>query len=702
MSAWLTRSLQDNPRLSDWLSLEVPGRVMLRSGKVELGQGIHTALVQIAAEELALDPDRFDLPPPSTRRGPDEWLTASSQSVESGGMAIRVAAARLREAALAAAARLLNREPSQLNLQQGEVLLGGNATGHDLWSLSVCIDWQQDLCSGAEIKPAASYRLVGRSLPRRDLPGILTGGVFLQDLTLPGMLHGRVLHPPRPGATLASVPTVAFRKRFGDRCRLLRRRDFVAVLAADETVARLAADFLAAKLSWRAPAIDLPEDIAPWLKQQPARLQRDDPIVASEVGSALTATYTRGFLLHASVATSCAVARMADDRLHVWCHSQGLFLLRAQMARVLGLPDERIVLEHRPSAGCYGHNGADDAALEAAMLAMAVPGRPVRVLWSRGDEMSAICGSAMAIELKAGLDGEGRMTGWQATVWSGTHTSRPGAGGDINLAAAAACDPQFASRSIVDVPEAVGAGALRNVIPLYDLPAVAVRHYQLTKLPLRTSSLRALGAHPNVFAIECFIDELAHAAGCDPLDFRLRHLTDPRAINVLKRVSEIAGWRPDAETGNGNAQGLALARYKNRAAYCAIVAEVELAESVKVRRVWCAVDAGIVINPDGARNQIDGGIVQSLSWCLKEAVRSDKGAIAGLDWDSYPILRFSEVPEIITELVAPAGEGAGEPMGVGEVSQGPATAAVCNAASRALGTRLRHLPLTRERILKAL
>lgn len=697
----LPKSLQDNPRLGAWLGLEEAGRVTLRSGKVELGQGIHTALIQIAAEELNLAPDCFDLQPLSTSTGPDEWLTASSQSIESGGATIRAAAACLRDAAINITASMLNTNPVHLHLVQGKVMHGKSATGHSLWSLADRIDWGQDLRSTWTAKPWDSYQWVGEPIRRRDLPGILNGGSFLQDLQLPGMLHGRVLHPPVHGAVLEDVPAAVFRSRFGEHCRLLRQRDFLAVVAESETLARQAADYLGGRLRWRQPEIAIPEEVASWLQAQPSRMMRDDPapVESGSMDAPHAATYSRGFLLHASIAPSCAVAWRDGGWLRIWTHSQGIFPLRSQLVRVLGLPAAEIVLEHRPSAGCYGHNGADDAALEAALLAEAFPGRPIRVLWSRADEMTATCGSAMAISLRASLDASGKIGAWQAEVWSGTHSSRPGAGGDVNLTAAAACDPAFVPIAISDVADAVGGGAMRNVLPLYDLPSVSVRHHLLTNLPLRTSSLRALGAQPNVFAIEGFIDELAEFAGCNSLEFRRRHLSDPRAIAVLDRVAAMAGWEAGAESGTGRAKGIGFARYKNKSAYCAVVVEVEVEEIVRVTRVWCAVDAGFVINPDGARNQVEGGIVQSLSWCLKEAVRSEDGMVCSRDWDSYPILQFSEVPEIETSFIV---DRDAEALGVGETSQGPAAAALGNAVSRALGIRLRDMPFTRARLLAAL
>ncbi len=698
MTRPLPKSLQDNPQLGAWFRIETPGRLTLLSGKVELGQGIRTALLQIAAEELELDPAQLVIAPLNTAQGPNEWLTASSQSIESGGMALRLAAATLRAVALETAARISNQPLDGLSWQAGSILHDAALTGHDLWNLVPHIDWAQPVRADVALKPRATHRLVGQAMPRQDLPQILAGGGFLHDMSWPGMLHGRVLHPPVWRAKLSDVPVAEFQRRFGDDCRLLRRGDFLALVAASESCVRQAAEYLAPRLLWSAPELFIPEDIAPWLAAAPARLLRDDAAPPA-AAKPQRASYSRGFLLHGAIGPSCAVALWRDSQLKIWSHSQGVFILRAQIARVLNLAAEAVEIEHRPGAGCYGHNGADDVALEAALLAQAFPGRHVRVLWSRAAEMSATCGSAMRIDLAASLDDAGQIAAWQATIASGSHTSRPGAAGEVNLLAAAACDPAFMPQQIADVPDAVGSGALRNAVPLYDLPAPALRHRLLTELPLRTSSLRGLGAHANVFAIEGFMDELAETAGCDALEFRRRHLNDPRALAVLNQAAAMAGWQPHAETGSGSAMGIGLARYKNKSGYCAIVAEVEVAEAVRVTRIWCAVDGGEIINPDGACNQIEGGILQSLSWSLLEAVRSENGQSASLDWQGYPILRFTDVPEITTHLFS---RPDAPPLGLGEVSQGPMAAALGNAASRALGLRLRDLPLSRERLMAAM
>ncbi len=354
---------------------------------------------------------------------------------------------------------------------------------------------------------------------------------------------------------------------------------------------------------------------------------------------------------------------------------------------------------HRQGAGCYGHNGADDAAFDAAFVAMKRPGQAIRVQWSREDELSSSpFGAAMLIDLRAGLTSEGRPVGWTMEITSPSQGQRPGANGGVNLLGRMALPDPPPTPVPLDLPDQRGGGATRNAVALYDFPQRVIHRF-IPKLPVRTSSMRGLGAFGNVFAIESFVDELAAAAGADPVAYRLSLMSDPRARRVIETAAAMAGWSEGEETGAGRGKGIAFSRYKNRAAYLALVAEVEVEEEVRLRKVWCAVDAGLIINPDGAINQVEGGIVQAASWTLKEQVRFAEGRVATATWADYPILRFSEVPEIEVRLVGNVND---PPLGMGEVSQGPTAAAIGNAVARALGVRLRDLPLTRERIMAAM
>jgi CO/xanthine dehydrogenase Mo-binding subunit len=392
------------------------------------------------------------------------------------------------------------------------------------------------------------------------------------------------------------------------------------------------------------------------------------------------------------------MAQWSGDRVHVWTHSQGVYLLRTDLALVLKLPVESITVEHLEGAGCYGHNGADDVALDAVLLAKATGGRPIRLQWSREDEMThAPFGAAMAVEIEADLDAQGEIVDWRHSIWGNGHVARPGRAALPALLAGTEIANPFPRTVATNPPQATGGGADRNSVPLYDFPSWTVECHRLLTMPIRTSALRTLGAQGNVFAIESFLDELAAERGEDPVAFRLRHLSDPRARDVIQSVAKRSNWKPREQAGIG--RGIGFARYKNTGAYCAVIAEIEGAEDIRVKRLTVAVDVGEAINPDGVINQIEGGAIQATSWVLKEQVRFDRERITSNDWSSYPILRFSEVPEVDVEVIA---RPELDPVGAGEAAHGPTTAAIANAVFDCLGVRVRNLPITRDSLIAAM
>jgi nicotinate dehydrogenase subunit B len=412
----------------------------------------------------------------------------------------------------------------------------------------------------------------------------------------------------------------------------------------------------------------------------------------------IVSEYERPCLAHASIAPSCAIAQWdGAGRLEVTSHSQGIYALRKQIARALRVEEAAVTVTHAPSAGCYGHNGADDVALDAALLARGGTA-PVMVMWSRADDMTwAPFAAPMRARIEAGLDTAGRIAVWNAEIWSRPHSARPGTGPGLDLLAAADLAEPFEPTA---KPGGSGKdrGGDRNAIPLYDLPTAGILYNVLPRGPVRTSALRSLGAHLNTFAIESLMDELAEASGQDPLAFRLAHLDDPRAAAVLRAAAEAAGWDPEEEGGTGEGRGIAVGRYKNVAAWYACVVRVAVEEEVRVISVHGAVDTGRVIQPDGVRNQVEGGVVQSLSMTLKEAVRWDVTGILTRSWADYPVLRFSETPQIETVIL----DNTEEPLGAGECAAGPVAAAVANAVAHALGLRIRRLPINRDAILAAI
>ncbi len=699
--AALPKSLTDNPRLDRWVGFEPDRTVRVATGKVELGQGVLTALVQIAAEELCVPPARVRLLSGVTAQSPDEGYTAGSRSIEESGTSIRLVCAEVRGLFLDHIAAALGCRPAELSVEDGAVLRDGAPTGFDYWSLNEKIDLARPATGRTPVRRPAEFRVIGQNLARVDLPAKIAGAAFVHDLDPPDLKHARVVRQPRRGAHLASLDDAAIRRALGDRVELVRDGDFLAVVADDETLAMKAVDIVRRHCVWEG-GTPIPVDAGEpeFLAAQPSRdrvIESGAPRPSGNAARMLEATYSRPCIAHASLAPSCALANFADGRLTVWTHAQGVYQLRNALARALGLAAEQIVVTHRQGAGCYGHNGADDVALDAALVARRIPGRTVRVQWSRADALSAApFGSAMTIRMQAALDVRGRPLDWTHEVWSAVHGQRPGMHGNVNLLAAAALPNAPPPPEPVDVPDAGGGGGTRNAATLYDFPRQRVVHHLLPRMPVRTSSLRTLGGFANVFAAECFMDELADEAGEDPVAYRLSLLSEPRGRQVIETVARLAGWSGRGERGSGTGRGIGFARYKNKAGYCAVVAEVAVDETARLARMWCAVDGGLIINPDGARNQIEGGIVQAASWTLKEAVRFADGGVASITWDDYPILRFSEVPPVEIELIDAPDE---PPLGLGEVAHGPTAAAIGNAVAHALGARIRNLPLTRERIM---
>jgi CO/xanthine dehydrogenase Mo-binding subunit len=703
----LPGDLKKSPLLDSWIRIDANGAITVFTGKAELGQGIKTAFLQIAAEQLDVDLDQLTLVTADTARTPNEGFTAGSHSLQDSGTAIMNAAAQVRQILIEQAAQRAGVPAEQLNTENAAVVApDGRHFGYG------------ELVSGEILhvraapqsprKDPHAYRVMNHSIRRVDIPAKVTGGAaYVQDMRLPGMVHGRIVRPPSYGAKLAGVDTAAVEKMPGV-LKVVRDGNFLGVIAEREFLAIEAMRALAAAAHWQETA-KLPDanNLAAILTGLPAQditvLDNRQPSAGG--GKSLEASYSRPYLVHGSIGPSCAVAHLDNGALTVWTHTQGVFPDRDAIADMLRMPKEQVRCIHVEGSGCYGHNGADDAAADAALLARALPGRPVRVQWMREQEHAwEPFGPAMVVKIKATLDDGGGITDWDYAVWSNTHSGRPGPAGAL-LAARDLAEP-FPQPAPKPIPMPEGGGD-RNSVPLYQLPSAHVVYHFLPTMPLRVSALRALGAPMNIFAIESFMDELAAAAGADPVEFRLKHLQDERAREVISAAADRFGWaarpRDAGARAPGRGYGFAFARYKNLAAYCALACEVEVERHTgraRMVRAAAAVDAGQVVNPDGLANQIEGGILQSMSWTLFESVTFDQTRITSVDWATYPALRFSAVPDAMEVHII---NRPGLPfLGAGEAGQGPSAAALGNAIADATGQRLRDLPLSRERIRAAL
>ena len=694
----LPGSLDTNRNLSQWLDINRDGTVTMRPGKIEIGQGILTALRQIVAEELDVNLERVKVVTAVTALSPNEGVTSGSMSIEQSGTAFRHAAAEARELLLARAGAKLGVSIEQLAVSDGVVTSrgGGSVT---YWEITDDNLLRREATGEAKPKSHTLHKIVGTGSPRVDIPRKVAGApTYVQDMEPPGLLHARVSRPPSYNAELLSVDLDDVRKMPGV-VAVVRDGRFLGVLAEREEQAIRAQRRLTRNAKWREQET-LPEFNPRYLLKSAAKAEViSEKSAAAATGRAFEGEYTRQFLAHASLAPSCAVAQFDNGKFAMWTHSQGIYPLRAEMAPALGVPMEDIVIHHVEGAGCYGHNAADDVALDAALLARAAPGRPVRVQWMREEEFAwEPFSSAMEVKTRATLSDAGHITSWQMDVYSHGHSSRPGRGTGSNLLVAWHLEKPL-PRAQTANPPLPGGGSHRNAIPIYDFPNQKVTNHLIPDPPIRSSALRGLGSQSNVFAIESFMDELALAAGADPVEFRLRHLKDPRGRAVIEKVAAMAKWKAGAKGDGTRGRGIGFARYKNGAGYMAMIADIELAETIRVTRVWGAVDVGQIINSDGLTNQIEGGIIQAVSFVLKEEVKYDRMRVTQQSWDDYPILSFTEVPEVEVALInrpeLPA-------VGAGEGTQGPVSAAVGNALFHAAGVRLRDMPFTRERLIAAM
>lgn len=709
-SAPLSISLTRNPRLDRWVAIKPNGIVEVHTGKVEIGQGLVTALAQIAADELDVDLARIRMIAADTAHGPNEGVTAGSRSTSESGGALRQVCAEVRHAFLEAAADRLGTGIDDLEVRDGTIYRRASNQTATYWELAGAVNLARDARGDIAPKQPEQLTLVGRPVARLDLPAKIIGaGIYVHDLDLPGLLHGRVLRPPSYTAQLAAFDASSVETMPGV-VKVVRLGRFIGVVTKREEQAVAAHAALGRAAQWTETA-DLPD-----VDALPAylRAQSSTPLVLSEKGTppyagAVRASYSRPFLAHASLGPSCAVARADGDKIEVWSQSQSIHPTRRDIAITLGVDIGTITIHHVQGAGCYGHNCADDAALDAVLLARAVDGRPVKLQLMHEDELAwEPFGPAMTIQMQGTTDAQGQITGWRHEMWSNPHIARPGLQDSPSLAAAWHIEPPFPQPPGIDALPGGKAASQRNAVPLYDFPNQAVIHHVLGRLPIRTGTLRAIGAYLNAFAIECFMDELAHVSGRDPIAFRLTHLSDPRGRAVIEAAVQKSGlqaWlrRPDEggapSSSISRGMGMAFARYSNEAAYAAVVVEIEVGETVRVLRAIAAIDCGRAVNPDGIANQVEGGIVQAVSWALKEQVRFDRTRITSRTWDDYPILKFSEAPSVQTVLIdrpeLPS-------VGVGEAVHGPTAAAIANAIHDAIGVRVRDLPLTRDRLMSAI
>jgi nicotinate dehydrogenase subunit B len=691
------RTLDPN-ELDSFLVVDGDGTVTLFCGKVDLGQGLRIAIRQIAGEELGIGVDKIKYVEGDTALTPDQGRTSGSNGIQRGGMQIRRAAATAREALVALAAQRLSMAADDLIAADGEVRPKNRGAGVRFADLIGARSFNLKLNPKAPLKNPTTYTLVGRPLPRPDVPAKCTGTfTHMQDFSLPDMIHARVIRPPAIGAKLIAVDEASIKDLPG--AKAVRIKDFLAVVADDEWTAVRASRALRAQWSaWS--GLPKQDNLVATL-----RADRDitDEVLVTRGPSAVgnppgavtrSASYFWPMQSHASIGPSCAVADVSGNSATVWTASQGTHGNRKTFARFLGLPEEAVRLVYVEGSGCYGMNGHEDAAADAATLSRAV-GRPVRVQWSREDEHGwDPKGPPQLLDMSGAVDASGRILAWRTEMWlPETTRGLP----DIPLLAPAAA-------GLDDVRGLQPGSISQNADPPYAADGVVVLVHWLKDAPLRPAPIRSPGKPANCFAVESFTDELAAAAGLDPVEFRLRGLEDKRGVEVIGRAAALMNWESRPSPGaNRNVavahgRGFAYVHYKHSESYVAMGMEVAVERSsgrIKVERVVCAFDCGQIINPDGARAQVEGSILQTLSRALMEEVQFDRTRVTSVDWSSYPILRFPDVPKLDIALIDRPTE---PPLGAGEAACTTVAAALANAVFDATGARLRTVPFTPERV----
>lgn len=712
----LSPTLSQNPQLDQWLQFNKDNTVTVCTGKVELGQGIKTAIAIICAEELDIPISQVKVQSGDTLRAPIEFMTAGSMSIEGSGSAVRQACAEARAFVLQLAAERLELSTDQLSIDNGIIRNREGNESTSYWELMADRRFDTEITGEAAPKHFSKYTLVGRRTTRIDLLAKVRGEPsFIQDLQFENLAHGRVVRPPGYNFRLQAIDTTTVEEMPGV-LSVVVDGSFVGVVAESELKVVAAVRQLANSCSWHCDeTLPKPEDIHDFLMNNVdislpvvEGMPVDETIPAFKIPQGqkvrLAAIYRKPYHMHGSLGPSAAVALWEDEQLTLWTHSQGPIVVRGAIAQVVGLAAENIHVIHVENAGCYGHNGADDAAMDATLLARATPSRPVLLQWTRHDEHTwEPYSPAMVLQLAGSVDKNGRISAWDHQTYSNTHGGRPFPSRSVSgfLAAWHMAKP-------IPKPEARPAmaphgGMHRNADPYYDITNKRIVKNLVKQAPIRTSSTRGLGAYGNVFAIESFMDELAHASEQDPVQFRIDHLSDGRAIEVIRAAVSKAEEQtlPASDQKLAYGRGLAFARYKNAKCYAAVSVDLSVdvdTSEIRLLHAVIAGDAGQIIDPDGLANQLEGGFIQSASWTLKEQVRFDENRILSEDWESYPILTFEEIPTVDVVLLdhpeLPS-------LGSGEATQGPTPAAIANAVFNAVGIRLRDIPFMPDKLMLA-
>jgi nicotinate dehydrogenase subunit B len=688
----------DIGEVDGFIAVNADGSVTIFSGKVDLGQGLRIAIPQMAAEELGIGIERIAMVEGDTGLTPDQGPTAGSSGIVRGGVQIRQAAATARETLIGLAATRTGKPAADFDAIDGEVRPKSGGAGIRFGDLVGDKRFSVKVDPKAKLRDPASYTIVGKPLARPDIPGKVNGRhVFVHDFKIDGMLHGRVVRPPAVGAKLLAVDEASISAIPG--VRVVRINDFLGVVAASEWDAVSAGRLLKTQWSESAPLLGA-EAVRGWMRAGPFEadetlVKKGDARQALATAKKVNAEFYWPMQSHASMGPSCAVADVRDGKATVWSASQATHRFRETIAKALALPKDAVRVVYLDGSGCYGMNGHDDAAADAALLSKAVA-RPVRVQWSREDEHGwDPKAPPQLLSLEGAVGDDGKIAAWRTEMWI------PKATANLPNMPLLALD----AAGIAQTPGFTTGLISQNGDPPYAVAHQEVLVHWLKSSPLRPSNFRAPGKVANCFAVESFTDMLAAAARRDTVEFRLQGLSDPRGVEVIRRAAAMIGWQPRASPAPGApgaGRGFAYMHYKHNESYVAMAIDADVDKAsgaIRVRRVACAHDCGLIINPAALKAQIEGNILQTLSRTLFEEVAFDRSRVTSVDWASYPILRFPDAPEIVIELVSRPSE---PPLGAGEASATPVPAALANAVYDAVGARVTTVPFTRERVRAAI
>ncbi|HZI84115.1 MAG TPA: molybdopterin cofactor-binding domain-containing protein [Casimicrobiaceae bacterium] len=688
-------------QVDGFLAIDAKGHVTVYSGKVDLGTGIQTAMAQIAADELSVPLDRVTVIQGDTALTPDQGVTFGSLSIQNGGMQIRQAAATARDALVSQVAAGQGMAKETLTVKDGVVVPKSGGKG---WSYAELVgghDFQLKLDPKATLKDPKDYAIVGKPIARLDIPDKVTGRfTYMQDFKVSGMIHARVVRPRAMKAALLAWNDFEAR-RIPGYIGVIRKGNYLAVLARSEWAAIRASRTIETTWSdWQG----LPDKAKLWDYVRGVKINKDEEL--QKIGDSaegmktpnakiVSASYDFAIHTHGSIGPSCAIAEYKDGKLTVWSASQATHLLRKQVSNMLGMPPENVRCIYVEGSGCYGRNGHEDAAADAALLARET-GLPVRVQWMREDEHGwDPKGPPTLFDYRAAVGDKGMVHAWESQVFI---PDRPKDIAVTLLPAELAMLPR----------EDAHPGNIHQSLAIpYTFPNVKATAHWLAETPFRPSWIRTPGRMQNTFANESFVDELAAAAGVDPLEFRLRHLNDPRGVELLQRLAKLSGWSPRGPAGRQSGdvmkgRGLSYVKYELVRTYVGVVADVEVERKTgkaTVKKFYVVHDCGQIINPDGLKNQIEGNVVQTTSRTLLEDLQFDRSRVTSLDWKTYPILKFPDVPEVAIELIDRPAE---KPWGAGEPTAAVVPSAIANAIYDATGARLRSVPFAPAKVMAAM